>query len=343
MSQSDAFADALRQILGRECRPDDVRAIEAGGSHANLWKTLDDAGFADALTFCGDDAVSLADVYPMVEACGAHALPVPLAQSMFARGLLVQAGIDPPPGASIALASGASGASGIVCHDAGYGQVADWALVCDGAVARLLPCAAAQLTPRGNEGAADLSWNGQAVAKAAAFPAPATGWREIEAAIYAAQLAGAMSTVLAATIQYANDRVQFGKPIGKFQAIQHQIGVMAEQTWAARMAAMLAFSSRTHTPVPQLAAAAKARTSEAAAVVAALAHAVHGAIGFTQEFDLQLHTRRLYAWRLATGSEGYWNAVVGRALIGAGQSTALEFMEAAFAQGGLVEPSDSED
>ena len=62
-------------------------------------------------------------------------------------------------------------------------------------------------------------------------------------------------------------------------------------------------------------ATAKARCSEAALVVSELAHAIHGAIGFTAEYDLQLYTRRLHAWRQAAGSESYWHDVAGSALL----------------------------
>lgn len=50
-------------------------------------------------------------------------------------------------------------------------------------------------------------------------------------------------------------------------------------------------------------------------MVTELAHAIHGAIGFTEEYDLQLFTRRLHAWRLTAGSEAYWQALAGQALM----------------------------
>ncbi|WP_262342308.1 acyl-CoA dehydrogenase family protein, partial [Bordetella pertussis] len=73
------------------------------------------------------------------------------------------------------------------------------------------------------------------------------------------------------------------------------------------------------------AAIAKARASEAAALAANTAHAVHGAIGVTEEYDLQLYTRRLHGWRLAHGSEAYWHQVVGAALMGSGDG-AVQFV-----------------
>jgi alkylation response protein AidB-like acyl-CoA dehydrogenase len=130
---------------------------------------------------------------------------------------------------------------------------------------------------------------------------------ELTACLIAAQMAGAMQRVLEMTLQFANDRQQFGRPLGKFQAIQHQLAVMAEQVLAARMAAQIGCSA----PATMNAAIAKARASEAAVEVAALAHSIHGAMGFTTDHDLQLFTRRLHAWRLQAGSESYWHEVLG--------------------------------
>lgn len=137
----------------------------------------------------------------------------------------------------------------------------------------------------------------------------------LQACLYAAQMAGAMQRVLDMTLQYANQRVQFGRPIGKFQAIQHQLAVMAEQALAARMAAQIGCASSGLLPDRLRAAIAKARTSEAAVEVAALSHSIHGAIGFTHEFDLQIYTRRLHHWRLGAGSESHWHEVLGAALV----------------------------
>jgi alkylation response protein AidB-like acyl-CoA dehydrogenase len=142
---------------------------------------------------------------------------------------------------------------------------------------------------------------------------------EITACLIAAQMAGAMQRVLEMTLQFANDRQQFGRPLGKFQAIQHQLAVTAEQVLAARMAAQIGCSAVGHHPGQMNAAIAKARASEAAVDVAALAHSIHGAIGFTADYDLQLFTRRLHAWRLQAGSESYWQEVLGQAVLNSAQ------------------------
>jgi acyl-CoA dehydrogenase len=85
--------------------------------------------------------------------------------------------------------------------------------------------------------------------------------------------------------------------------------------FAARMAAQIGSHSKNSIPDLHRVAVAKARSSEAALEVAALSHSIHGAIGFTAEFDLQLLTRRLHLWRQAAGSESYWHSVLGQALV----------------------------
>ncbi|MGE3866499.1 MAG: acyl-CoA dehydrogenase family protein [Hyphomonadaceae bacterium] len=127
----------------------------------------------------------------------------------------------------------------------------------------------------------------------------------------AGQNAGALEAVLAMTLDYAQVRRQFGRPIGKFQAVQHQIAVMAEETAAVRMTVQTAFAGAPLLASPQAAAAAKIRAGQGAVVVSAAAHAVHGAIGMTEEYGLHHHVRRLRRWRLAHGSESAWARALG--------------------------------
>jgi acyl-CoA dehydrogenase len=157
--------------------------------------------------------------------------------------------------------------------------------------------------------------------------------RAMRAALLAAQMAGAMQRVLEMTLQYANDRQQFGRALGKFQAIQHQLAQMAEQAMAARMAAQMGCRPPAQGPALQpsrlRAGIAKARACEAAVVVTDLAHSIHGAIGFTEAFDLQLYTRRLHTWRQRAGAESYWHNVVGDALVNQHDGHALDLLRAA--------------
>jgi len=317
---NDLFADAARQVLAAECTPAVVRAIEAGGrtapEAAALWAQLEATGLADALLSEADGGagLGLSQVFGVLEQCGAHALPLSLGDTLLARALLAAAGADRPEGA-ISLARGERLADGgLRCALVRGGRVAAWVLVQAGDEWRLLPVAGAQEAPQALALDAALGWTA-AQLQAAPRIAVTADARTLQAAVLAPQMAGALREVFQRTLQYANERQQFGRPIGKFQAIQHQLAVMSEHVFAARMAAQLGCSGAGWQPDRLRVATAKARCSEAALAVSELAHSIHGAIGFTAEFDLQLFTRRLHAWRQSAGSESYWHDVAGEALL----------------------------
>lgn len=325
----DLLSHALRQLLEDQCTPALVRSIERGESPAGFWNRLEESGFADALVpeEQGGAGLALSDVFPLMELCGTYATPVPLAETMLARALLANAGVE-RPGGSIALASGEPGTGGdLRCASVPFGRVADWVLVQQGAQCLLLPAAQAERGKAVFPLDAALTWAPAAVA-AAKRVAGDHDLQALQACAAAAQLAGTLMSVFTRTLQYANERQQFGRPIGKFQAIQHQLSVLSEHAFAARMAAQIGCHAAGATPERLRVAVAKARTSEAALEVAALAHSIHGAIGFTEEFDLQLYTRRLHAWRQAAGSESHWHDVLGAELVDRREGLALDLLRA---------------
>ncbi|WP_182286947.1 acyl-CoA dehydrogenase family protein [Comamonas testosteroni] len=325
MSNNDLFADAARRVLADWCTPQVIREIESTGSRsaavARLWQQLEETGLADALLAEeeGGAGLGLGEIFGVLEQCGAHALPLPLGETMLARAMLAQADMACPAG-SIALAQGAVQVDGGVhCALVRGGQVADSVLVqvqAEAGVWHLLSVSQAGLAPHALVLDASLTWAPEQLRAAGVIrPGSQFDARSLQAAVVAVQMAGAMRDVFQRSLQYANERQQFGCAIGKFQAIQHQLAVMSEHVFAARMAAQLGCSGDGIVPDRLRVAVAKARCSEAALVVTELAHAIHGAIGFTEEYDLQLFTRRLHAWRLTAGSEAYWQALAGQALM----------------------------
>jgi alkylation response protein AidB-like acyl-CoA dehydrogenase len=136
------------------------------------------------------------------------------------------------------------------------------------------------------------------------------------AAARAAEIAGALEAILAMSVRYANERVAFERPIGKFQAVQQNLARLAGETAAALAAAgsaadTIARAKTFDDAVFLETAAAKIRTGEAAAEGAGIAHQVHGAIGFTKEHVLHRFTLRMLAWRDDFGSESYWAEKLG--------------------------------
>jgi acyl-CoA dehydrogenase len=136
-------------------------------------------------------------------------------------------------------------------------------------------------------------------------------------------MAGAGATALRQSVRYAGERVQFGREIGKFQAVQQQLAMAAAEVAAARAAVdaatrIAAASDFAGDDAGLAIAVAKARAGEMSGEVARIAHQVHGAIGFTLEHSLRLATTRLWAWRDEDGNETHWNAEVARRALAAG-------------------------
>ena len=119
-----------------------------------------------------------------------------------------------------------------------------------------------------------------------------------------AELLGVMDSALTLTLEYLRTRVQFGKPIGSYQALQHRavdLYIQKELSRAALAAAIATLDDPTCTPERRATAASgvKARASQAALAICNEALQMHGAIGFTDEYDLGLYLNRalvLSAW-----------------------------------------------
>lgn len=301
---TDPFARLIEDI----CPPAAIRAIEEGGAAEGMWRAFAESGFLDALVAeeAGGAGLSLAEVAPLIALLGAHAVPLPVGDTMIARALLAAAGATPPDGPiAIATGSGAVPFATVASH-----------ILAGSPEAPVLTEARAEATGVHH----DLD----------GVPAGADGraLRPVAAVLRALLISGASGRVLELTVAYANERVQFGKPVGKQQAVQQQLSLLAEQAVAARIAA--AIGARGGLPPRAFdAAVAKHGASLAAGQIAAIAHAVHGAIGISEEYDLQLLTRRLHGWRLADGSEGYWAGVLGGLRLAAPAIATADFIRAA--------------
>ncbi|WP_454677410.1 acyl-CoA dehydrogenase family protein [Achromobacter marplatensis] len=330
------LGDAAERLFAQTCTPALLRGIEQGQPAAAAWQACENAGFADALVpeAQGGAGLDLPDALPVMLAAGRHLCPYPIAHTMLARAWLAGAGRARPTG-SIAIAAHGLSIQGrrVMGANVPWVRVADNVLAHINGQAWLLATQAGQVEPNGVHGSLDgeASW---ALADAQCLGS-GSPLDELAAAAYAGLMAGAMDRVLSLTLDYANTRAQFGKPIGRFQAVQQQISVMAEQVWAVRMAAQLAFQGAGGRPQAMLAAMGKARASLAAPVVADIAHAVHGAIGVTAEYDLQLYTRRLREWRLAGGSESYWHERIGAHALASG-ADALTYLRTVSSTGTIL-------
>lgn len=314
MSGADHFdlLDPFVRMLDAVAGADAVRALEAGGPVNAMWPAIGESGYLDALVAerAGGAGLTLAAIAPLIEAMGARALPLPVADTMVARAVLADAGLVAPAGPIVLVSSLAQPVAGA--------RYADHALVDTGDALVLSPLAALCPQPTGVHGSSAALLTG--TAQGPVLARPAAGLRATAAVLRACLIAGAAERVTAMSTCYANERVQFGKPIGRQQAVQQALAVMAQDMVACRIAAHLAAARGLPVPLPS-AASAKITTSIAAVRLANSAHAVHGAIGISAAYDLQLLTRRLHEWRLADGSEGYWAGVLGTARLASADTT----------------------
>ncbi len=108
-----------------------------------------------------------------------------------------------------------------------------------------------------------------------------------------AEMVGMAQVAFDMSVDYAKNRVQFGRPIGSFQAIKHKCADMVIDVDGSRFITYRAAWSLTEGHDADLEVSmAKAWTSDACRRVCAQAHQIHGGIGFTKEYDLQLYFRR---------------------------------------------------
>jgi acyl-CoA dehydrogenase len=325
--------DAAERLFADQATSALVNAAEGGTWPQELWQATEGAGFADALA----TLELLPDAVAILRAAGRHAAPLPLAETMLARFALAAAGLTAPAG-PLTLAPverddiiGLRRRDGDGWHLAGMARNVPWAreaaaivVVAGGMIALVAPKRvelrrAANLAgePRDTVGF-EVDLGSDAVAPLAK-PVDEEMIYRLGALCRAAQMAGALEAALELATQYANDRVQFGRPIGKFQAIQQQLAQFAEQVAAATVAVTASADSVAAGGDPFFAAAvAKIRAGEAAGKSGDIAHQVHGAIGFTHEHRLHHLTRRLWSWRDEFGVESEWSIELGRRIAAQG-------------------------
>lgn len=312
------IADTADRLMAEVASPATVRTLRDRASAASTWASLGESGFLDALVpeASGGAGLSTADTLPVLLAAGRHALPLPLGATMAARALIAAGGRAAPEG-MIAIASSARPEGGGFVAQVPAGEFADAVLLPDDAGAVLLASEGAACEPTGEGTICRMRWTRAEGVRIGSCDLLATG-----ALIEAAEMAGAMEAMFSTTLRYANDRTQFGRPIGKFQAVQQQLAVMTELVHSARAAAELA----AHSGSIEAIAAAKVSVGEGSAEVAAIAHAVHGAIGMTEELDLHLLSDRLRRGRLRYGSARYWAERLGALVLDAGEPMLLDFV-----------------
>lgn len=262
---------------------------EQGGDTFNrtLWSATQEAGFALALLpeESGGFGFSAREALVPVRTAAAHGVAFLLAETLLANWLLDRAGMEPVEGAAaIMLQSDQSP------RPVPFGRHLDWVvqIAIQDNRTRVSLFQADMINWQTGENHAGEARDFMDVADCAPTNEAniALELSVIKAALTtmrSVQLAGATDAVAQMCLDYCNDRAQFGRPLSNFQAIQHQLAILATRSCA-----------------------------EAATAAASIAHQAHGAIGYSQEYPLHLLTRRLWSWRDENGSEaegGFWPAL----------------------------------
>jgi acyl-CoA dehydrogenase len=315
-----------------------IESAEKGAWPDKLWRALEEGGLTLPLVpeAGGGAGGDWADAHTVVRAAGKHAAPVPLVETIVAGWLLGQASLDVPMG-PLTIAPVHAGErlrlqradNGWTLHGTAtrvpWGAAAGHVVVIaeqDGSqMIALVAKGAGSVTADRNlalEPRDTLVFDGAAVVAAGPARVPADAIVLHGAMVRAAQMAGALESLLEQSVRYATERKQFGRPIGNFQAVQHNLALLAGHVAAAGIAAEQAFVAADRGEPRLAVAAAKVRAGEAAGIGAGIAHQAHGAIGFTYEHSLHFSTRRLWSWRAEFGSESTWAQVLGRAVAARG-------------------------
>lgn len=277
----------------------------SGQDFESAWPKIEEAGFAGLLVaedqggFGGD----WGDLFAVLRLVGQFALALPLGETIIAHKLLADAGLARPDGAITLTING---------NRAPWGRNAGHILRAENDELALY--AADAVSAEHGESPADeprdkISFTGAALSSASC----AADVYALAALMRVSQAAGALDAALAMSIEYSNDRVQFGRPLSKFQAVQQNLAAFAAEAAAVNVAGQAAAAVLDNGGDAALEiASAKIRTNHAIGVGTAIAHQAHAAIGFTMEYALHPLTRRLMGWRSEYGNDAYWSVRLGK-------------------------------
>lgn len=328
------LTDTCARLFTDHVTPALIESAEKGVWPAALWQMLEENGLTlpQIPESRGGAGGAWGDAHVVLVACGRFAVPLPVAETMIGAWLLSESGLDVPlgpltvapvrPADRLSLTRDGAGwvldgVAGRVPWGAAAGHVVVVADSAGGPMIALVARGSATAEADVNlalEPRDTLGWSGARVLSAALVGAglPAGSLMSAGALARSAQMAGGLESLLSQSVKYVTERVQFGRPLASFQAIQHQLALLAGHTAAAGIAAQKGFAAMDAGDAGFEIACAKIRTGEAAGLGAGIAHQCHGAIGFTYEHSLHFVTRRLWSWRAEFGAEAHWAAALGR-------------------------------
>ncbi len=298
-AERELLRETVAALVAKHASPAAVReAMESErGYDESLWQLLCEQVGAAALVVPeqhGGAGGDLRDAAVVIEELGKNLVPTPLLGSTLAE-LALMAADEPDEEALQRLTDGT--AIGTVVFDPDY--------VVNGDIADIVVCAdlsddTGQLTRWTKLAAEPVSTMDPTRRLARVTPqdtAPVgtdPGIADIAAILLAAEQIGAAARCLELTVDYTKERVQFGRPIGGFQALKHRMADLYVAVQAARAVVYEAVEQAAVQPSATSAALARVAASEAFSAVAADGIQLHGGIAITWEHDMQLYFKRAH-------------------------------------------------
>ena len=315
------IAETATKIFTDLCPREVPHAAEAGNYPQALWDSLTENGLH--LAWVSEDNAGFGadydEIFGAIWASAQAASPVPFAETLIANWMLDQAGLAPTDGSASFALSGPTPSA-----DIPFGMHADKIVFFDAAHHEIalfdnregIRSPEESLSP---DGMTQFIFSGHLAEQSAKINLSRSAFEALILTVRAVQMAATIETALNLSIDYVSQREQFGRPLSKFQAIQHQLAVAASESAAATMAATQAASAfARHNDDPAKAwheaVIAKVQIGHSVEAVTVPFHQVHGAMGYTQEYDLHHYTRRLWGWRDALGNEHLWSKRLGEEL-----------------------------
>ncbi len=323
MSEMEAILTTSLDKLFREIGSGAVADMEAGQWSDDLWREIENSGFTRALH--SDMGLSWSEAGHIFRATGFHRVPAPVGETILGVWLLEQAGIEICDGPlTVASAPVGDGEMQVQLKRVPWARNAEHLVVVsesDPATVMLFDrahfdCEHGENLAGEPRDAVRLNLT-SAKSKGRLVPG-AVSVIEAGAMMRSAQIAGALDWVLATSVPYAGEREQFGRAIAKFQAVQQQLAQLAAGSLMVTSAVEHALSCLSEGHVGNSVAVAKICAGDTAGDCVRIAHAVHGAMGFTREYPLHEASRRIWSWRSEYGSGRSWANALGKVVCASG-------------------------
>ena len=312
---------------------------EDAGFAKDLWNTVLELGIDRVLVNEDNGGMqgTWRDAYSVVRASGEYAVPLPIPEAIVAHWLMEQAALplrEGIPGVLPQTLDAAAGLNEITAEvtRVPWGSEADYfiGLQSNNGHTDVIVIEQGSEINRdanlGRDSRDSVIFNHSPVSARGATRLCANALRSLMALMRSAQIAGAGSACLKLGLEYTSEREQFGRPLARFQAIQHHLAYMSGELATVEAMAASAFESldkygleegNANNALFEIAAA-KCRASDAVEPLTKIGHQVHGAIGFTYEYGLHFLTRRLWSWRAEFGASAEWARYLGATAIAAG-------------------------